>query len=532
MKLQSGSNYRANIARASHLMLSLLSLSFCLRLQAHDLVVRNGRIIDGTGNPAFFADIAIDQGRISVVGRVTNEATTVIDAGGLVITPGFIDVHTHAEEIVDLPLAENFVRMGVTTVMLGNCGDSVLDVRTFLRRVAETNVSVNVATLVGHGAVRDKAMGGSFARPPTTEEMESMKKMISQAMVDGAFGISTGLIYLPGSFAKTEEIIELAKIAAKHEGIYTSHMRNEGSEIDSALDELFQVAREAKIRAEISHIKLGGSTSWGRAGEVLGRIERARAEGLDVTQDMYLYTASSTSLRQLIPEAAREGDRLAERLRDPVEREKIVGQMKARLKQNQHEDYGYATIAECKGFPALNGLKVPNAAQKLLGNSAVDAQIQLVLTIQTNGGATAVFHGISESDLQQFLRHPNTMIASDSGVRRWEEGVPHPRGYGNCARLLAHYVRELQLLKLEDAVRRMTSLPAATFRIRDRGLIRVGYWADLAAFDPKQVEEHATFDSPHHYATGFAHVLVNGVEVVNHDVHTTVRPGQALRHLP
>jgi N-acyl-D-amino-acid deacylase len=521
------------LSAGSVLMLGAAMLVACTRLGAYDLVIRNGRVIDGTGNPAFFADVGIENGRIAAVGRITNEASQTIDATGLVITPGFIDVHTHAEEIVQLPSAENFVRMGVTTLMLGNCGSSVSDVKQFLARVEATNVAVNVATLIGHGTVRNEAMGGSFNRPPTAEEMGSMKRMISGAMDQGAFGLSTGLIYLPGTFATTEEIIELAKVAAGYDGIYTSHMRNESSEIDAALDELFRIAREAKIRAEISHIKLsGGGPNWGRTEKILGKIEQARAGGLDITQDLYVYTASSTGLAQLVPEKAREGDRLLERLQSSGERTSIIDEMKAKLRQNKREDYSYVMIAEYKADPALNGMRIPQAARKAFGSDSLDEQIKLVLTIQTNGGASAVFHGINENDLQQFMRHPNTMIASDSGIRRWGEGVPHPRGYGNNARLLGRYVRELQVLRLEDAVRRMTSLPASTFQIRERGLVRPGFWADLVVFDPKRIEERASFDDPHHYATGFACVLVNGVVVLRDDVQNRARPGKALRHTP
>ncbi len=518
--------------RTCLLLLALLVL-VTAPLPAYDLIIQNGRVIDGTGNPAFFADVAVENGRIAAIGKVTNEALIVIDARGLVVTPGFIDVHTHAEDVLDLPLAENFVRMGVTTLMLGNCGSSALDVKAFLARVESTNVSVNIATLIGHGSVRGKAMGGSFMRPPNANEMEAMKTMVAEAMQNGAFGLSTGLIYLPGTFAKTDEIVELARVCAKYDGIYASHMRSESSEIKEALAELFRVAREAKIRAEISHIKLsGGRVNWRKTDEIIRLIEDARSEGLDVTQDLYLYTASSTSLSQLVPEEAREGEKLPERLRDSSERQRIIDEMKGSLKRNKRDDYGYVMIAEYKRDPGLNGLRIPAAAKRHFGSNSLEDQINLVLTIQTNGGATAVFHGISEDDLQQFLKHPNTMVASDSGVRRWAEGVPHPRGYGNNARLLGRYVRELQLVRLEDAVRRMTSLPATTFRIRDRGLLRPGYWADLVLFDPGKVQEHATFDEPHHYATGFAYVLVNGVTVVKDDVHTRERPGKALRHQP
>lgn len=495
-----------------------------------DVLIRGGRVIDGTGNPAFFADVGITNGRIAAIGRLTNEAARVLDAAGQVVAPGFIDVHTHAEEIDELPRGENFVRMGVTTLLLGNCGTSVLDVGAFLARLEATNISPNVATLVGHGTVRSQVMGGSFMRPPTGEELERMCGQVEQAMRDGAFGLSTGLIYLPGTFARTEELVAVARAAGRHGGIYASHMRDEGLKIDEALEEVFRIAREAGVRAQVSHLKLSGNASWGRTGQVLAAIERARAEGLDITQDQYLYTASSTGLSQLVPERWREGDRFAERLADPAQKAELVAEMKERLRKNGRGDYAYAVIARYGKDASLNGLTVREAARKKRGNDSLDDQIELVLEIQANGGASGIFHGIDEEDLRAFLAHPNTMVASDSGVRRFGEGVPHPRGYGNAARVLARYVRELKALRLEDAVRRMTSLPASVFRLRDRGVLREGAMADVVVLDPARVQDRATFEQPHQYATGFAWVLVNGVPVVENDVHTGARPGRALRH--
>ena len=505
---------------------------FVLPLDAatYDVLIRHGRIVDGSGNPAFFADVAIRDGRLAAIGKISGEAALEIDAKGLVVAPGFIDVHTHAEEIDDLPLGENFVRMGVTTLVLGNCGSSALDVASFFQRLEATNISPNVATLIGHGTVRGKVMGGSFMRPPTAEELEKMKGMVEQGMKDGAVGLSTGLIYLPGTFAKTEEIIELAKVAARYDGIYASHMRDEGHEIFDALNELFRIAREAGIRAEVSHLKLSGKSNWGQTEKVLAAIEAARAGGLDITQDQYTYTASSTGLSQLVPEQWREGGRFKERLAVAADKAKLVAEMKEKLRKGGREDYAYAVIASYRHNPALNGLNLVEAARKARGSDSLDDQIELVLDIQLHNGASGIFHGIDEEDLQQFLRHPNTMFASDSGVRKFKDGVPHPRGYGNNARVLARYVREFKLLRLEDAVRRMTSLPAATFRLKDRGLLREGGWADVVVFDPAKVQDEATFSDPHHYATGFEWLLVNGVPVVKHDTHTGARPGRTLRH--
>lgn len=498
-----------------------------------DWLIRNGRIADGTGNPAFHADIAIKEGRIIKIGRKLDGSTShELDATGLIIAPGFIDVHTHAEGIEKLPLAENFVRMGVTTLVLGNCGSSKLDIGNYFKTLEDVLVSPNVATLIGHGTVRGQVMGGAFRRPPNATEMTRMKELVDKAMKDGALGMSTGLIYLPGTFADTEELVELTKVIAPYDGIYTSHMRSESSGIFKALDELFRIAREAGVRAEISHIKLAGKASWGQTDQVLSMIASARAEGLDITQDEYMYPASSTGLSSRVPEWAREGGnaKFRERLADPVEKAKMVAEIKSDLKRTGQTDFAYVNIAEYKKNRALNGLNVAQAAEKVKGSRSVDAQIELLLEITANGGAQGVFHSMSEDDLRAYLKNPNTMIAADSGVRAFGEGVPHPRGYGNNARLLAEYVRKENLLPLEDAIRRMTSLPAETFHLKDRGIIREGAWADVVVFDKDKVQDNATFTQPHQYATGFRLVLVNGQAVVVDDKHTGARPGKMLRH--
>ncbi len=499
-----------------------------------DLILRQGRVVDGTGNPAIHAEVAIKDGRIAAVGQISGDATREIDVRGLVITPGFIDVHTHAEDIEELPRAENFVRMGVTTLVLGNCGGSKLDIADFFTRLEAKKISPNIATLIGHNTIRSQVMGGSLRRPPTADELAKMKSLVGQAMKDGAVGLATGLIYLPGTFAKTEEIIELAKVVAAHDGIYVSHLRHEDGQIFEALAELFRIAREAHVRAEISHLKLSGKSAWGRPGEVLNAIERARAGGLDITQDQYLYTASSTGISTLIPSADREGGRekFTALIAQADAKARLIDTMKTNIRERGHEDYAYAVIANYRHNPALNGLDLPAAAKLVRGSSAIEDQIELILDIETHGGAQGIFHGMNEDDLQTFAKHPNTMFASDSGVRKFNEGVPHPRGYGNNARVLARYVRELKLLRLEEAVRKMTLLPATTFALQDRGQIRPGAWADLVVFDPATVQDQATFKEPHHYATGFRLVLVNGVVVVENDVHTGAHPGKTLRHAP
>ena len=498
----------------------------------YDVVIRHGRVVDGAGNAAFFGDVAIQGDRIAAIGKIAGEGEKEIDATGLIVAPGFIDVHTHADSLASRPAAENFVRMGVTTVVAGNCGGSALDIANSLRTIEQTKAAVNYATLIGHNTVRSKAMGGTFNRPPSSAEMQTMKSLVEKAMKDGAFGLSTGLIYLPGTFAQTEEIIELAKVASAYDGIYASHMRNEGAGIFGALDELFRIAREARIRAEISHIKLAGERAWGQADKLLAAIEKARADGLDITQDQYSYTASSTGLRQTIPEEAFEGGRakFLERLNNPTEKAKIVSSLKQKLHNRGRDDYAYAVIALCKHDPSLTGLNVVEATRKIRVDDSLDAQIETILEIEKNGGASAVFHGMSEEDVQTIMRHPNTMVASDSGLLKFGEGIPHPRGYGNNARILGRYVRELKVLRLEEAIRKMTSLPATTFRLKGRGQLREDNWGDIVVFDPAKVQDNATFKDPHHYPTGIIHVFVNGKPVLENGELTNMRPGRVLRH--
>jgi N-acyl-D-amino-acid deacylase len=493
-----------------------------------DVLIQNGRIVNGTGAPAAHGDIGIREGKIVAIGKLNPaDADKTIDAHDLVVAPGFIDVHTHAEDIIEMPNGENFIRMGVTTLMLGNCGGSELNIDKFLRDVEATNICPNVATLIGHNTVRRKAMGGNFNRVPTDKEMGEMKKLVAKAMQDGAFGLSTGLIYLPGTFSKTDEIVELAKVASSFGGIYASHMRDEGLEIEDALNELFRVAREAKMRAHISHIKLSGRSVWGRATNILALIEHARAEGLDITQDQYVYTASSTGIAQLVPDWAREGGKFDERLKDPATKKRIKEEMLAGLKRRGSEDFSYAMIANYSPDTSLNGLNIMEAARKKFAANSLDDQMEIILQIQSQ--ASGVFHSMNEEDLQVFMKNPNTMFASDSSVRKFGQGVPHPRGYGNNARALHHYVNELGVLRLEEGIRRMTSLPASAFRIAGRGEIHEGFWADLVIFDPNTIQDRATFTQPHQYATGMEYVLVNGIPVIEKSELTGKRPGKGLR---
>lgn len=524
-----GASPRSGVVIRHILPLALIAGS--LAAADFDLLITRARIADGTGRQIVAGSVAVKDKHIVAVGDVHGTASVMVDAGGKVVAPGFIDVHTHSEKIAELPAAENFVRMGVTSIVTGNCGGSRTDVAKFFGELDAKGIAIHVATLVGHNSVRQQVMGGSFMRAPNAEQLAQMTALVDQGMKDGAVGLSTGLIYLPGTFAKTDEIVALAKAAAAHGGIYASHMRFETTKIFTAMDELTRIAREAGIRAELSHIKLSGPNAWGQADKVIAYLDKARAEGLSITHDQYVYTASSTGLRQLIPDHALEGSHkdYVARMDDPKQKAAIVQEMKDVLRKSGRTDYSYAVIAQFRNEKSLNGKSVVEAAQLKRGADTLDDQIETVLDIERRGGASAVFHGMSEPDLQTFLKHPMTMIASDGNPRLFGDGVPHPRSYGNNARVLARYVRDLKLLSLEEAIRRMTSLPAQTFRLADRGVIKPGAWADLVVFDPDSIADLSTFDDPHHYSEGFSDVFVNGTAVLRDGRMTSARPGGPLR---
>ncbi|HEX7176683.1 MAG TPA: D-aminoacylase [Pyrinomonadaceae bacterium] len=500
----------------------------------YDLVITNARVVDGAGNPWFRADVGVREGRIARVGRIApEEAARVIDARGQILAPGFIDVHAHVEDIYNLPEAENFVRMGVTTLVSGNCGGSAVNVSEYLDGVRSKPLAVNLATLVGHGSVRAAVMG-TANREPSAEELQKMEGLVEQAMRDGAVGLSTGLIYVPGTYAKTGEVVALARIAARHGGVYATHMRNEGERVLDAIRESIHIGEQAGLPVEISHFKISNKRWWGRTGETLGLVREARARGLQVTVDQYAYTASSTSLDSRIPSWVLEGGREEgkKRLADKPTRARVVKEMRDGLKRSGFKDYSYAFVASHRADPALNGKNIAEITKQARGRADIGSQIEQILSMYEAGGASMVYHSMGEEDVRRIMREPFTMIASDSGVRRHGEGVPHPRGYGNNARVLGRYVREQGVIPLEDAVRKMTSLPAQTFGLFDRGLVREGMAADLVVFDEKTVADLATFDQPHQYAAGIIHVFVNGESVVADGQLTAARPGAAIRHAP
>lgn len=496
-----------------------------------DLVITNGRIVDGTGNPWFKGSVAIKNGRIAKVGFFdTSRARTTIDAKNQIVAPGFIDVHTHVEDIYDNPSAENFIRMGVTSLITGNCGGSELDVKAFLGRMKVKPIAVNMGTLVGHNTVRSKAMGLDD-RVPTAEEQARMDALVEQAMKDGAVGFSTGLEYLPGMFAKTDEIVELAKVAARYGGVYATHMRNEGVDVKKSIAESLTIGEQANIPVEISHFKISDKTLWGHSDETLGMVRAARGKGMTVTVDQYAYPASSTSLDVRLPNWAVAGGRNEgrKRIADPATRERIVAEMKQNLKDKGFKDYSFAYVASYTPNPEFNGKNIAEITQSTKNSKKVDDQIDQILEMYNKGGAAMVYRSMSEDDVRNIMHEPFTMIASDSSVREFNVGMPHPRGYGDNARVLGEYVRNQHLITLEDAIRKMTSLPAQTFSLRDRGQIREGFVADIVIFDDTAVGDKATFDKPHQYAVGFKSVIVNGQIVFDGEKMTGALPGQPLR---
>ncbi|NNE99160.1 MAG: D-aminoacylase [Pyrinomonadaceae bacterium] len=498
--------------------------------EEYDLAIVNGRIVDGTGNPWFRASIAIKDGKIAKIGNLEgSNARQTINANNKIVAPGFIDVHAHSENVFRNPKAENFIRMGVTSLVTGNCGTSRTDIAEFLGRIKETPIAINISTLIGHNAVRRKIMG-SDNRSPTPEEQANMNELVEQGMKDGALGFSTGLIYVPGTYSKTEEVVELAKAASKYKGIYSSHIRDEGTNVIEAINEAINIGKRANMPVEISHFKISSKALWGESVKTVDLVKAARKRGQQVTVDQYSYTASSTSLDARMPSWAIAGGREEgkKRLADPAIRKRIIKEMKSELKKKKFKDFSYAYVANYRANPEFNGKNIAEITKLVRGKKKLNAQIEQFFEMYENGGAQMVYRMMSEEDVKNIMRQPFAMIAADSSVRVFGRGVPHPRGYGNNARVLARYVRDLKIITLEDAVRKMSSLPAQTFGLSDRGLLKKGFAADIVIFDENRVTDKATFENPHQYAVGFQAVIVNGDVVLNAAGMTGKMTGKAL----
>lgn len=514
------------------LIISLAFLPLTLFAQPPcDILIVNGKIIDGTGNNWYYGNIAIKDGKIIAIGKVYYfNAARFIDARGMIVAPGFIDVHTHLEgdEAKD-PNATNFILDGVTTCVTGNCGSSNTDIGKYLRWVDSLKLSINVASLIGHNDIR-KAVMGRANRDATADEMKRMEDITEKAMKDGAVGLSTGLIYIPGTYTKTPEIVALAKIASKYNGVYATHMRDEGDSVTYAIEEALTIGRDAYIPVEISHFKLSGQHNWGRSKVTVPMIEKARKEGIEVTIDQYPYTASSTSISTLIPdEILADGqDSIKARLQRPEVKKYVVKSILERLKKRKLKHLSYAVIAYFAPDTTYNGKSIEQINLMKGRKHKAKYEAETVIDIMMAGGASAVFHGMSEDDIKRIMQYPFNMFASDATIRVLNAGMPHPRGYGTNARVLSKYVREEKVISLEEAIRRMTSLPAQKFQLKDRGLLKEGMAADIVIFDENEVKDVSTFEKPHAYSKGFHFVIVNGVLTVNYEKHLGVRAGKAL----
>lgn len=514
------------------LVLLLLIRAAAAQTPRADILIRNGRLYDGTGNAWTLGDVAVRQGRIVAVGKLPANypADTVLDAHGLAVAPGFIDVHTHIEDDeVRQPTADNFLYDGVTTVVTGNCGSSRPNLSRYFRTLDSLHLAVNTASLIGHGTVR-KAVMGRAQRQPTPQELSRMETLVEQAMQAGSVGLSSGLIYVPGTYSRTPELVQLARVAARYHGLYATHMRNESDSVQQAMQEALQVGREAGLPVQISHLKLGGQQNWGRTAAMLALLDQARSAGQEVTIDQYPYTASSTSLSTLLPDDVQADgrDSLRQRLARPALRRVVETSMLQRLRRRGLKHFSYAVVASFPPDTSYQGRSLEEINRRRGRAHKAHAEVATILDLVLQYDAGMVFHGMSEADVQNIMRYPQNMVASDASIRVWQEGAPHPRGYGSNARVLGRYVRELRIISLEEAIRRMTSLPAQTFGFADRGLLRPGFAADVVIFDPATVQDRSTFERPHQYSVGMKYVLVNGRLTIREGRHTGQRAGQVL----
>lgn len=518
----------AGMRRAGLVLLALLGVA----APAADVVLVNGTVYDGSGAPGRRADVAIEGGRIVKVGDLAAEpAARRIDVRGLAVAPGFIDLHAHLEPLLQLPAAESAVRQGVTTALGGPDGGGPSPFGDYLAQVEKARPGLNVGFLVGQGAIRRRVMK-LVDRPPTADELATMERHVAEAMREGAFGLSTGLKYVPGAYARTEEIVALACVAGAAGGIYTSHLREEGTGLLAAVDEAIEIGRVAGIPVVLTHHKVVGTPSWGASVRTLQRVDAARARGQDVMIDQYPYTASNTSIAVLIPAWAQEGGREAFRVRmaDPAQRAKAHAEIVNAILT----DRGAGDIARVQ-FAAVPWRR--ELAGKTLRDWCVERGLAptpengatLVIEAESNGGATCIFHAMDDADVERIMRHPQTMIASDGRLAEFGVDQPHPRAYGTFPRVLARYVREKKVLTLEQALHKMTGLPAQRLGLTDRGRIVPGVWADVVVFDPATVSDEATFTEPHRYPKGIPYVFVNGVAVVDGGRMTAARAGVVLR---
>jgi dihydroorotase/N-acyl-D-amino-acid deacylase len=504
-----------------------------------DVVLLGGTVYNGLDEEPIIADVGIEGDRIVAIGDLKDHpADLILDVAGLAVAPGFIDIHSHAirpnqsrSGIYLWPAAENLIRQGVTSVIGGPDGWSPLPIEIDFAKLGENPASVNFGTFVGHGTVRETVMGFDN-RPATDAELQHMRNAVEGAMQSGAFGLSSGLLYAPGSFAPAEELIELAKVVAKYDGIYISHMRNEALGLLESIEETIRIGEEAGIPAQITHHKVMGAPMWGSSAKTLDLVDAAIRRGVDVTSDQYPYPASSTGLPAVFPRWSLEGgtDALRVRLQDPVQRAKIKeGIVFSMINERGGNDPSRVTLANCQWDPSLNGLNLAEVLMQREIRVSIENAAELIMDLQYSGGCICVYHAMSLEDVERIMQHSKTMIASDGGVMAPGNLRPHPRYYGTNAKVLGHYVRERGLLSLTSAINKMTRMPADRINISDRGRVEVGAMADIAVFDPDEIIDKASFDDPHQYAEGVHHVFVNGKAVLLNKEMTGARPGRVLR---
>lgn len=519
-----------------------------------DLIIRSGEVIDGSGAPRFRADVAISGDRIAQVGDLSGvPAARSLEAAGRVVTPGFIDMHSHADFVLPiLPTADSLVHQGITTVVVGQCGMSTAPLlpatrdafiasqeteygplpwnewttlRSYLEFLQAIGPALNVVPLVGLGTIRAAVMGFS-AGAPDRSELGRMQHEVLDAMDQGAIGVSSGLIYPPGCYASTAELVELVRPAGARGGYYFSHIRSEEEHLLEALSEAIHIGRETGAPVQISHLKAAGTANWHLADRALALIDQARDEGLDVCADMYPYPAGNTVLSVLLPDWAHEGGKAATlaRLKDPETRQRIIADLASWV------EWDAIQISETPRQRHYEGRAIAElaaAAAKLPEDWLCDA------LVETGLDASIILFSMSEDNLARQIRHPHVLIGTDASGRSVEgplsSGVPHPRNYGSFARVLGHFVRERHVLSLEEAIWKMSGRAAQRLNWTDRGLLRVGYQADLVILDPARVADRATFQAPHQYPAGIETVLVNGVAVIDNEKHTRARPGRVLR---
>ncbi len=549
-----------SISRRLWVIMSIVVLAGCG--YEYDVVIRGGTIYDGSGAPGVLGDVAIKDDTIAVVGGdVVGKGRIDIDATGMAVTPGFINMLSWAgERLIEDGRSQSDIRQGVTLEVFGegssggplneemkiqiveDQGDIKYDIvwtslGEYLEFLVDKGVSTNVASFVGATTVRVHELGYED-RSPTPVELDRMRALVRQGMEEGALGVGSSLIYAPAFYASTDELIELTKIAAEYDGMYISHIRSEANRLLEAVDELVRIAREADIRAEIYHLKAAGQGNWDKLDAVIERVEAARAEGIQVTADMYNYTAGSTGLDAAMPPWVQEGgyDAWAERLQDPAIRVRLQREMSTPT--NDWENLYLAAGAEgtlLVGFKndelkPLTGMTLAEVAE-MRGVSPEEAAMDLV--VEDDSRVQVVYFLMSEENVARQITIPWMSFASDAGSMA-PEGVfilssTHPRAYGNFARLLGKYVRDEEVIPLEEAIRKMTSQPAANLRIRRRGELRKGYYGDVVVFDPATIQDHATFEEPHQYSTGVHHVFVNGTQVLADGEHTGATPGRVVR---